>query len=63
MRGAQQIDLPEPCADGEHIPVVLHRTGGPGAWVKNTCGKCGSMIEKIGGVWKIDEERERAPQT
>lgn len=49
-----------PCRDGEHIPVIIHRTGGPDVRLKNTCGKCGRMIQNALGVWMLDEKRENA---
>lgn len=51
--------IPVPCAIGEHIPVILHRTGGLSAELHNTCGKCGRMILNLAGTWIIDVCREQ----
>jgi len=47
------------CSEGGcHIPVIVHRTGGPSADLKNTCGKCGRMIQRENGVWVIEREAQ-----
>jgi len=45
----------------EHVPVIIHRTGGPSVDLKNTCAKCGRMIQRENSVWVIDLEREACP--
>lgn len=58
-KGALQTDA---CVVGMHDPVIVHRTGGPSAKVKNFCGKCGRKIQNINGVWMLDQEREECPE-
>jgi len=48
-----------PCAVTGHGPMIVHRTGGPSVQLKNTCGKCGHMIQNVNGVWMLDPKRER----
>ena len=50
--------LENACKPGQHSPLIVHRTGGPSADLKNTCSLCGRMIQRVNGVWVIDEERE-----
>lgn len=42
---------PPACGPGEHVPVIIHRTGGPSASERNACGKCGRVIYNVRGVW------------
>ena len=57
---ADEIPLPPSCDPGTHIPVIVHRTGGPNtrsAEFYNTCGKCGRTIERgTGHPWFTAEE-------
>jgi hypothetical protein len=51
-------ELPDPCAVGDHVPAIVHRSGGPSAELHNTCGKCGRMILNLAGTWILDVCRE-----
>jgi hypothetical protein len=37
----------------KHVPVILHRSGGPSAQERNVCGKCGQVIYRDGERWTI----------
>jgi hypothetical protein len=51
------LDLPEACPDGEHLAVIVHRTGGRDANYWNVCGKCGRQISRMDGEpWRMDME-------
>jgi hypothetical protein len=58
-----RIALPEPCPVGEHEPVILHRSGGASAKLKNACGKCGQEIYRAtetgaaGDHWATADQR------
>jgi hypothetical protein len=43
----------------EHVPVIVHRTGGPLAEELNRCGVCGQqIIKKMDGEWEIAASEE-----
>lgn len=55
-----KFELPEPCAIGEHIPVIVSRCGGSDTALHNACGKCGRLILNLAGTWIIDTYREQS---
>ena len=44
-----------------HVPVIMHRSGGPSAEELNVCGVCGSAIAPRDGKWTAisDQEEDR----
>jgi len=51
--------LPPPCADGQHVPAIVHRTGGRDARFDNRCGICGHRI----GRDTLDQEWVLIPES
>lgn len=56
--GKMLTELPAACGIGDHVPVIVHRSGGLSAELHNTCGKCGRMILNLAGTWILDVYRE-----